>query len=80
MVSWIAAFVAQVQARTGHLPIIYGPPRAWWAECTNSSTRFGAEPLWVPDWSAPHNMPAGWANWSSGSTRHRHRARYPGPR
>ncbi len=65
MVSWIAAFIAQVQARTGHLPIIYGPP-AWWAECTNSSTRFGAEPLWVPDWSSSGTpiLPAGWANWS----------------
>ena len=65
MVSWIAAFEAEVQAKTGHPAIIYGPP-PWWSSCTGGSTRFGGDPLWVPDWSSSGTpgLPTGWANWS----------------
>jgi GH25 family lysozyme M1 (1,4-beta-N-acetylmuramidase) len=65
MVSWISAFDAEIQAKTGHLPVIYTPP-AWWATCTGNSTAFGQTPLWVPDYStsASPARPAGWATWA----------------
>ena len=51
MVSWISAFDAEIQAQTGHLPIIYAPP-GWWSDCTGGSTAFSQVPLWVPDYSS----------------------------
>ena len=47
MVAWVAAFDAQIQAKTGRMPIIYTPP-TWWDSCTGNSTGFGPDPLWVP--------------------------------
>ena len=64
MVAWVAAFDAQIQAKTGRMPIIYTPP-AWWDSCTGNSTGFGPDPLWVPSITTGSPvLPAGWANWA----------------
>jgi GH25 family lysozyme M1 (1,4-beta-N-acetylmuramidase) len=62
MVTWIARFSGEVQARTGQEPIIYGPG-PWWHDCTGGTSRFAQYPLWVPDYtSAPG--PAVTPGWS----------------
>jgi len=65
MRSWIAQFSAEVQAKTGAEPIIYGPG-PWWHDCTGSTSRFAQFPLWVPDYtSAPRPLiTPGWSNYS----------------
>ena len=64
MVAWVAAFDAQIQAKTGRMPIIYTPP-TWWDSCTGNSTGFGPDPLWVPSITTGSPvLPAGWANWA----------------
>jgi GH25 family lysozyme M1 (1,4-beta-N-acetylmuramidase) len=65
MVSWIAAFDAEVRAKTGRLPIIY-TTRDWWSTCTGSSTAFGQTPVWPADYSSSGNpaLPAGWSTWN----------------
>ncbi len=66
MVSWISAFIAEVQKRTGQQPVIYTPP-AWWSTCTGGSGTFGQLPLWTPYYSATATSPpvtAGWGNWA----------------
>jgi GH25 family lysozyme M1 (1,4-beta-N-acetylmuramidase) len=64
MVAWVAAFDAQIQARTGRMPIIYTPP-AWWDSCTGNNTGFGPDPLWVPSITTGSPvLPDGWANWT----------------
>jgi GH25 family lysozyme M1 (1,4-beta-N-acetylmuramidase) len=64
MVAWVAAFDAQIQARTGRMPIIYTPP-AWWDSCTGNSSGFGPDPLWVPSITTGSPvLPDGWANWT----------------
>ncbi|MGA3154293.1 MAG: GH25 family lysozyme [Streptosporangiaceae bacterium] len=65
MVAWIKAFDAEVQRKTGQLPVIY-TPGPWWATCTGGSTAFGKTPLWVPDYSSDSSpaLPAGWTTWA----------------
>jgi GH25 family lysozyme M1 (1,4-beta-N-acetylmuramidase) len=65
MVSWIAQFSGEVQAKTGEDPIIYGPG-PWWQECTGGTSRFAQFPLWVPDYtSAPRPaITPGWSNYA----------------
>jgi GH25 family lysozyme M1 (1,4-beta-N-acetylmuramidase) len=65
MVSWVSAFDAQVQRKTGRLPVIYTPP-SWWNTCAGGSTAFGQIPLWVPAYTnaASPGLPTGWSNWS----------------
>jgi GH25 family lysozyme M1 (1,4-beta-N-acetylmuramidase) len=64
MVSWVAAFDAQIQAKTGRMPIIYTPP-TWWGSCTGNSIGFGPDPLWVPSITTGSPvLPTGWANWA----------------
>lgn len=64
MVAWVAAFDAQIQARTGRMPIIYTPP-GWWDSCTGNSAGFGPDPLWVPSITTGSPvLPDGWANWT----------------
>jgi GH25 family lysozyme M1 (1,4-beta-N-acetylmuramidase) len=64
MVSWIAQFSREVQARTGEDPIIYGPV-PWWLDCTGGTAHFGQFPLWVPDYtSAPTpEITSGWSTY-----------------
>lgn len=66
MVTWISAFDAEVQAKTGRQPIIYGPA-PWWADCTGGSAAFSQNPLWEPYYSTTATspvMPTGWASWA----------------
>ena len=65
MVTWIARFDAQVQARTGQDPIIYAPV-PWWQTCTGGVATFRHVPLWVPDYSSGSSpaLPNGWRNWA----------------
>ncbi len=64
LVNWVAAFDAQVQARTGRMPIIYTPP-SWWNYCTGDSAGFGRDPLWVPSITTGSPvLPTGWPNWT----------------
>jgi len=65
MVTWIAQFDAEVQARTGQDPIIYTPP-PWWQTCTGGASGFRQVPVWVPDYSGGSSptLPPGWTNWA----------------
>ena len=64
LVAWVAGFDAQIQAKTGRMPIIYTPP-TWWNACTGNSAGFGPDPLWVPSVSTGSPvLPDGWANWT----------------
>ena len=65
MVTWIAKFDAQVQARAGQDPIIYAPI-PWWQTCTGGAATFRHVPLWVPDYSSGSSpaVPNGWRNWA----------------
>jgi len=66
MVSWVAAFVAEVQKRTGQQPVIY-TPIGWWNTCAGGSGAFGKLPLWTPYFSTTATSPpptAGWSNWA----------------
>ncbi len=51
MVAWIAGFTTRTRALTGVWPIIYTTD-AWWKQCTRSTGRFGADPLWLADYNA----------------------------
>ncbi len=64
MISWIAQFSGEIQAKTGEEPVIYGPA-PWWQDCTGGASRFGQFPLWVPDYTtAPKPVvTAGWSNY-----------------
>jgi GH25 family lysozyme M1 (1,4-beta-N-acetylmuramidase) len=64
MVSWIASFDAEIQAKTGQDPIGYIPP-PWWQACTGGVSTFRQLPLWVPDYTSRTSpiLPAGWKNW-----------------
>jgi GH25 family lysozyme M1 (1,4-beta-N-acetylmuramidase) len=64
MVSWITAFVSEVQLRIGRPPIIY-TAATWWNQCTGNSTAFSADPLWIASWgSSSPTLPAGWSSWA----------------
>ncbi len=66
MVSWIAAFMDEVDRRTGLRPVINTQP-AWWDKCTGSTRAFVADQLWVQDHTAgarSPRLPAGWTGWA----------------
>jgi GH25 family lysozyme M1 (1,4-beta-N-acetylmuramidase) len=64
MVNWIAAFGAEVQRRTGRLPLIY-TAAGWWNQCTGGSSSFAAYPLSVASWGASTpTLPTGWSSWT----------------
>lgn len=64
MVSWVARFSAEVQARTGRAPYIY-TPQGWWNPCTRGSAALHRNPLWVPNYTTASSpaMPGGWTTW-----------------
>jgi GH25 family lysozyme M1 (1,4-beta-N-acetylmuramidase) len=64
MVSWVARFSAEVQARTGRAPYIY-TPQGWWNPCTGGSAALRDNLLWVPNYTtaASPAMPGGWTTW-----------------
>jgi GH25 family lysozyme M1 (1,4-beta-N-acetylmuramidase) len=65
MVSWISSFMTEATTLSGATPIIY-TPQAWWDTCTDDSTAFGNDVLWVPAYASgsPGTLPAGWNTWS----------------
>jgi GH25 family lysozyme M1 (1,4-beta-N-acetylmuramidase) len=64
MVAWISAFTAEVQRRTGQHPVIYSTAQ-WWDTCTDDSTAFAADPLWIAGENASGPiMPGAWSNWA----------------
>jgi GH25 family lysozyme M1 (1,4-beta-N-acetylmuramidase) len=64
MVSWIGAFVNEVELRIGKPPLIY-TAASWWNQCAGGSGAFTGEPLWVASYgSSSPSMPAGWSNWT----------------
>jgi GH25 family lysozyme M1 (1,4-beta-N-acetylmuramidase) len=65
MVSWVRAFLTEIQRQTGRWPVIYAPV-PWWQTCAGGSAAFGQDPLWVPDWTtapSPALVP-GWTRWA----------------
>jgi GH25 family lysozyme M1 (1,4-beta-N-acetylmuramidase) len=64
MVSWVARFSAEVQARTGRAPYIY-TPQGWWNPCARGSAALRNNLLWVPNYTTAANpaMPSGWMTW-----------------
>jgi GH25 family lysozyme M1 (1,4-beta-N-acetylmuramidase) len=64
MVAWIQAFTAEVQRRTGQHPVIYSTAQ-WWEDCTDDSTAFAADPLWIAGETASGPIvPSAWSNWA----------------
>jgi len=65
MVSWISSFMTEATTLTGTAPIIY-TPQAWWDTCTDDSTAFGSDVLWIPAYAtgSPGTLPTGWNSWS----------------
>ncbi|MBO0773167.1 MAG: hypothetical protein J2P35_17060, partial [Actinobacteria bacterium] len=65
IVNWISGFDAEIQAKTGWLPIIY-TTQDWWSTCTGGSTAFGQNPAWPADYASSGNplLPAGWSTWN----------------
>ncbi|MBO0706751.1 MAG: hydrolase [Candidatus Dormibacteraeota bacterium] len=60
MVSWIASFSDEIQARTGHLPIIY-TNASWWNQCTGGSSGFAHNLLWLGAYKTfTPTLPGGW--------------------
>jgi lysozyme len=64
LVSWVAAFRAEVERRTGRLPAIY-TAASWWNDCTGGNGSFAKDPLWIAsyDTSSP-SLPSGWPSWT----------------
>ena len=64
MVGWIAGFVTRVRALTGLRPVIYTTD-TWWRQCTGSTGRFGADPLWLAAYdSGSPSAPSAWGRWA----------------
>ena len=64
MVAWIAAFTRRARALTGRAPIIY-TTAAWWSQCTGSTARFRADPLWLAAYdTARPSAPPPWGRWA----------------
>jgi GH25 family lysozyme M1 (1,4-beta-N-acetylmuramidase) len=65
MVSWIEAFVREIQRLTGRWPAIY-TPAPWWQTCTGGSSEFAQTPLWVPDYTSARSpaLVTGWTRWA----------------
>jgi GH25 family lysozyme M1 (1,4-beta-N-acetylmuramidase) len=64
MVNWISGFVIEVRAKTGSPTMIY-TAAGFWNPCTGSSSAFGADYLFVANWSSsPTPLPGGWSTWT----------------
>jgi GH25 family lysozyme M1 (1,4-beta-N-acetylmuramidase) len=64
MVAWIARFTARARALTGRWPVIYTTD-AWWRQCTGSTGRFGADPLWLAAYDTGWpSAPGAWGRWA----------------
>jgi len=66
MQTWITGFANEINAKTGHLPLIY-TTQDWWTTCTGSSTALSQDELWIASWTTatnPGTLPAGWSDWN----------------
>src|SRR5579859_5873786 len=64
MVSWVSSFTDEARRLTGQLPISY-TTADWWNTCTDDSTAFDADQLWVAAFGIDRPpLPAGWSNWT----------------
>ena len=64
MIAWIAAFTARAAALTGRRPVIY-TTADWWRQCTRSTRRFSADPLWLAAYDTGRpSAPGPWARWA----------------
>jgi GH25 family lysozyme M1 (1,4-beta-N-acetylmuramidase) len=64
MIAWIAGFIGEAKALTGHLPVIY-TTAAWWRECTGNTARFRRDTLWLAAFSGtPPATPSPWQHWT----------------
>jgi GH25 family lysozyme M1 (1,4-beta-N-acetylmuramidase) len=65
MVSWISSFMSEADKDTGAEPIIY-TSQSWWNSCTDDSTAFGSDALWVAAYAVgtPGTLPSGWNTWN----------------
>jgi hypothetical protein len=62
---WTQVFLAELEARTGELPIIY--TGAWFWNTHVQSRAFARHPLWLANYTsaaAPSSMPVGWPTWT----------------
>jgi GH25 family lysozyme M1 (1,4-beta-N-acetylmuramidase) len=64
MIRWISGFLLTAHARTGKWPVIY-TTAAWWRECTGSTARFAADPLWLAAFGGTQPAaPFPWSRWA----------------
>lgn len=64
MVTWIREFVDEIRTRTGREAMIYTNTN-WWNQCTGSNGSFGANPLFIANYSSsPGTLPPGWSRWT----------------
>ncbi|MGW3616429.1 GH25 family lysozyme [Micromonospora arida] len=60
MSTWVKQFVDRVYARTGQRTMIYTNTK-WWNPCTGNNATFGANPLFIANYSSTYKpLPAGW--------------------
>ncbi|MFE0526449.1 GH25 family lysozyme [Micromonospora parva] len=60
MSTWVKQFVDRVYARTGQRTMIYTNTN-WWNPCTGNNATFGANPLFIANYSSTYKpLPAGW--------------------
>jgi GH25 family lysozyme M1 (1,4-beta-N-acetylmuramidase) len=64
MADWMGSFSNEYHALTGRWPAFY-TTTDWWKTCTGNNPGFGANPLWIANWSSsPFPLPNGWSNWT----------------
>jgi GH25 family lysozyme M1 (1,4-beta-N-acetylmuramidase) len=64
MIAWIAGFTTRTRALTGAWPVIYTTD-AWWEQCTRSTGRFSADPLWLAAYDTGWpSAPRAWDRWA----------------
>lgn len=64
MIDWIGSFISEATALTGKRPIIY-TTAAWWRECTDRTSRFWRDPLWVAAYETRvPGVPWPWTRWT----------------
>lgn len=64
MIAWIAGFLSEAEALTGHVPLIY-TTADWWQECTGDTAKFRRAPLWLAAFTGtPPTAPSPWQDWT----------------
>lgn len=57
---WVAAWLAEVERRTGRTPLLYTFTSYWRAHGSTDS-KFSRYPLWLADYDGPYTVPAPWS-------------------